>query len=141
MCYELPGESTVGGDGVPCIIGLLQHTCGSYVHTQARVEALLGGMNLSLRSWKSGVRCYVAFHGKQSHQERTCAACNLPFVCCQTPCSRRQTRSFHLDWRHCWRGVDYSGAAAHLETTWAMCAPRAWSRSCPWWLVYQQSAS
>ena len=36
-------------------------------HRQARVEAILGGMNQTIRSWKSGVRCYVAFHSTNLH--------------------------------------------------------------------------
>ena len=42
---------------------------------EARMDAILGSCRLSIKSVKSGVRCYVAFAGELNKRVRICTAC------------------------------------------------------------------
>ena len=60
---------------------------------QARLCAIFGGMQYCMNSWKSGVRCYIAFVGTTtflSKQSCACVCVCVHFWCCETPASHEK---------------------------------------------------
>ena len=58
---------------------------------EARLDAILGGCKLSLPSWRSGVRCYLAFTGEQlAVRIVVCCVCSA----CTDKVAQRASRYF-----------------------------------------------
>ena len=76
----------------------------------AEVRAILGGMQGSLKSLASGLRCYIAFVGTG---RGTCVCTVFDLVACvQLTCTRTSSASSRLLARFCWRGLPFSVAGA-----------------------------
>lgn len=84
---------------------------------KARLDALLGGMRLSLPSLRSGLRCYVAFVGDPAKGPQHVCIAVVWCVACQIDVSPAQRHIFHRRCPRCWPGRYYSGRGVRGRTT------------------------